>query len=149
MILLAAAALAALNPLTFFSGTTHGVGTIKILFKGTQTLRVSSLGRPDGHGGIHLDQNVTQGSEAPKARHWYLRPTSTTTLSGTLAPDASGPVTGSISGQSMTLAYPMKGGLTAAQSLNLQPGNHVLVNHMTVKKFGLTVATIDERITKD
>lgn len=148
MILLATAALTAMNPLTFFTGTTHGAGTIKILFKGTQALQVASHGRPDGHGGIILEQTVHQGSDAPKDRRWDLRPTSATTVTGTLT-DASGPVTGSISANAVSLAYPMKGGLTASQTLILQPGGRVLLNHMTVKKFGLTVATIDERITKN
>ena len=38
--------------------------------------------------------------------------------------------------------------LLAAAALS-QPGGRVLLNHMIVKKFGFTVATIDERITKD
>lgn len=149
MILLAAAALTAINPLAFFTGTTHGTGTMKILFKGSQALHVTSHGLPDGHGGISLDQDVTEANESSKRRHWELRPTSPTTLVGTLSPDASGPVAGAISGRTMTLAYSMKGGLTAAQTLTLQPGGVVLMNHMTVKKLGLTVATIDERITKE
>ena len=149
MILLAAAALAAMNPLTFFTGPSHGVGTIKILFKATQPLQVTSHGRPDGHGGIILEQTVHQGSDAPKTRRWDLRPTSIGTLTGTLTPDATGPVTGSVTGRALNLAYSMKGGLDATQTLILQPGGRVLLNHMIVKKFGLTVATIEERITKD
>ena len=149
MILLAlAASAAALDPLAFFSGASHGVGTIKIMFKGTQPLRVTSHGRPDGKGGIILDQTVHQGSDAPKVRSWNLRPTSATTITGSLT-DASGPVVGALSGDAMTLAYPMKGGLNATQTLVLQPGGRVLLNHMIVKKFGFTVATIEERITKD
>ena len=143
-----AATAAALDPMAFFSGPSHGVGTIKILFKDIQPLRVISNGRPDGQGGIILDQTIHQGSDAPKVRSWNLRPTSATTLTGTLT-DASGPVVGSVSGDAMTLAYPMKGGLNATQTLVLQPGGRVLVNHMIVKKFGFTVATIEERITKD
>ena len=149
MILLAAAALIALDPLSFFTGPTHGIGTIKIIFKGAQPIRVTSRGRPDGHGGMYLDQDVSEGGKPSQARHWYLRPTSATTVSGSLDPDASGPVLGSLSEQTLILSYPMKGGLTASQTLILQPGGRVLLNHMIVKKLGLTVATIDERISKD
>jgi len=150
MVILDAAALAAasLNPLAFFTGQSHGTGTIRVLFKGAEQLHVTSVGRPDGHGGIVLDQVVHQGSDPPKTRRWILRPNSPTTLGGTLT-DASGPVSGSVSGNTMSLAYPMKGGLSARQTLTLQPGGRVLLNHMTVRKFGLTVATIDERIVKD
>ena len=69
MILLAAAALTALNPLSFFTGPTHGVGTIKIMFKSAQRIHVTSRVHPDGNGGIYLDQDVTQGSEPSEARH--------------------------------------------------------------------------------
>ena len=149
-LLFAAAALAAasLDPLTFFTGRSHGTGTIRILFKRTQPLHVTSVGRPDGRGGIVLDQVVRQGSEPPKTRRWVLSPNSPTTLTGTLT-DASGPVSGSVAGNALSLAYRMKGGLSARQTLTLQPGGRVLLNHMTVRKLGLTVATIEERIVKD
>ena len=149
MILLAAAALTALNPLSFFTGASHGVGTITILLKGARPIHVTSRGRPDGYGGMYLDQDVIEGSKPSQARHWYLRPTSGTTLAGSLAPDASGPVEGSLSDHILTLSYPMKGGMTAAQTMVLQPGGRVLLNHMIVKKFGVTVARIEERISKD
>jgi hypothetical protein len=136
-----------IDPVAFFTGPSHGVGTISILFKGTQSLRVDSFGHSDGRGGIILDQTVYPGSDAPKNRRWALRPISSTTLTGALS-DASGPVTGSMSGNALNLAFPMKGGLNATQALILQPGGRILINHMTVKKFGLTVATIEERITK-
>jgi hypothetical protein len=149
MIFLAAAALTAMNPLDFFTGTTHGSGTMKVLLRGTEVLHVTGFGLPDGHGGLHLRQDVSEGNESPKTRHWDLHSTSSTTLVGTLTPDAIGPVIGVISGQAMTLNYSMKGGLNAAQTLTLEPNGRVLVNHMTVKKLGLTVAIIDERITKE
>ena len=137
-----------IDPLAFFTGPSHGVGSIKIIFKSSQPLHVTSNGRGDGHGGIFLDQVVRQGNEPPKKRSWHLRPVSTTALTGTLT-DASGPVTGSVSGSVLRLAYPMKGGLDASQTLTLQPGGKVLMNRMEVRKFGLTVARIDETITKD
>ena len=59
------------------------------------------------------------------------------------------PATVAISGQSKTLAYPMKGCRPAAQLLILQPGGSVLSDHITVKKCDFTVAAIDERIAKD
>ena len=148
MFLIAAAAVAALNPLSFFTGSTHGTGTIKVIFRASQPLKVSSHGRPNNSGGMQLDQSVVQGNEPAKVRHWDLRPTSANTLVGSLSPDAAGPVSGTMSKGVLTLAYLMKGGLTVAQTLKLMPDG-TLANHMTVKKFGMTVATIDERITKD
>ena len=42
----------------------------------------------------------------------------------------------------------MKGGLKAEQVLTIQPGGRTLVNRMTVRKFGIPVAHVDEVITK-
>ena len=42
----------------------------------------------------------------------------------------------------------MKGGLKAEQVLTIQPGGRTLVNRMTVRKFGMPVAHVDELITK-
>ncbi|CAM3102396.1 hypothetical protein SPAN111604_03735 [Sphingomonas antarctica] len=81
-------------------------------------------------------------------RHWDLRPTSPTTLVGSLSPDAVGPVSGTMSNDVLRIAYIMKGGLSVAQTLKLLP-NGVLANHMSIKKLGMTVATVDERITKE
>ena len=151
LLLLSATAVAqppALNPLVFFTGGSQGRGTIKIVFKTAQPLHVVSRGQADGKGGIILDQQVRQGDAPPKTRRWLLKPTSATTLTGTLS-DASGPVTGTVKGAVMTLAYPMKGGLEARQTLTLQPGGKILHNIMTVRKFGMTVARIDETITKE
>ena len=39
--------------------------------------------------------------------------------------------------------------MPAAQTMVIQPDGRLLLNHMIVKKFGLTVATIEERISKD
>ena len=33
----------------------HGVGSIKILLKAAQPIRVTSRGRPDSYGGMYLD----------------------------------------------------------------------------------------------
>jgi hypothetical protein len=149
MIILVAAALAAMNPLAFLTGSTHGAGTIKVIFKGIEPLQVIRHGSADGRGGIILEQSVRQGNEPLDIRHLELRPTSATTLTGSLTPDAIGPVRGSASANELKLAYSMKGGLAALQTLVLQQGGRVLLNHVIIKKFGLTVATIEEVITKD
>jgi hypothetical protein len=146
---LAGASLAAMSPLTFLTGSTHGTGTIKIILSGTETLHVVRHGSPDGRGGIVLEQSSRQGNKPAILRRLELRPTSAITLTGTLTPDATGPVRGSESGNALSLVYSLKGGLAAVQTLILQPGNRVLLNRVIIKKFGLTVATIEEAITKD
>lgn len=135
------------DPLAFFTGPSRGEGTLKVMTKPGVPIRVESNGRPDGKGGIILDQTVRQAGKPERVRRWNLRPISATRLTGTLS-DATSPVSGELSGNRLHLAYRMKGGLAAEQFLYLQPDERTLLNRMTVRKFGLVVARVDERIFK-
>ena len=66
---------------------------------------------------------------------------------GTLT-EASGPVTGEVVGNRLTLAFPMRGGLRVRQWLYLQPGGQVARNRLVVTKLGVPVASLDEVITR-
>jgi len=137
----------AFDPLDFFTGPSRGVGTLKIMTKPSVSIHVSSNGSPDGKGGLVLDQTIREGTKAKRQRRWVLRPTSPTTLSGTIT-DNPGRVRGRIEGDRMILNYTMKGGMKAEQVMTLQAGGRSLVNRMTVRKFGVAVAHVDEVITK-
>ena len=141
------ASAAGLDPLAFFSGRTRGNGELKVVLKAPVTISVDSRGKPDGHGGIVLDQIIREGSKPLRSRRWVLHPTSPTTLSGTLT-DAAGPVRGSVSGRVLKLYYTRKDGLRASHILILQPGGRTMTNRMTVKRLGLVVARVEEVIRK-
>ena len=141
------AAAPTLDPLSFFSGTLRGEGTLKVLTRPTVPVRVDSQGRPDGKGGLILDQTIREGSKPPRQRRWLLRPTSATTLSGTIS-DNPGKVNGRLDGNRMMLKYTMKNGLKMDQVLTLRPDGRSLDNRMTIRKFGVTVAHVNEVITK-
>jgi hypothetical protein len=53
-----------------------------------------------------------------------------------------------VAGPRATIRYRMKSGLAVAQQLALQPGGRTLLNRLTVTKFGIRVATLDETIRK-
>ena len=135
------------NPLAFFTGPSRGEGTLKVMTKSSVPIRVESKGRPDGKGGLILDQIIREGSKPARQRRWALSPTSPTTLKGTIT-DNPGPVTGRLDGNRLLLNYVMKGGFKAEQVLTIQPGGRSLVNRMTVRKFGIVVAHVSELITK-
>jgi hypothetical protein len=135
------------DPLAFFTGPSRGEGTLKVLARPGVPIRVESLGRPDGKGGMILDQTIREGSKPARQRRWVLRQTSPTTMSGTIT-DNPGPVKGRLDGDRLLLNYTMKGGLKAEQVLTIQPGGRSLVNRMTVRKFGVPVAHVNEVITK-
>ncbi|MEO5972131.1 MAG: DUF3833 family protein [Sphingomicrobium sp.] len=153
-IVLAAAVLAsapahaeALDPLAFFTDKTRGEGTLKIVFQSRVPVRIESFGRPDGRGGMTLDQTIHEGAKPPRDRRWVLRPTSPTTMVGTIT-DTPGQVHGRLSGNKLYLNYTMKGGLKASQVLTLQKGGRAIVNKMTVRRLGLVVARVEETIRK-
>jgi hypothetical protein len=143
----APAAPPAFDPLAFFNGASRGEGTLKVMTKPTVKLRVESVGRPDGKGGITLDQVIMEGSKAARKRRWVLRQTSPTTMTGTIT-DNPGPVRGRMERNRLLLSYTMKGGLKAEQVLTMQADGRSITNRMTVRKFGLPVAHVDEIITK-
>ena len=135
------------DPLIFFTGASRGEGTLKVLTKPSVPISVESQGRPDGKGGITIDQTIQEGSKPIRTRRWVLRQTSPTTMTGTIT-DNPGPVSGRLDGNRLLLNYTMKGGLKAEQVLTIQPGGRSLTNRMTVRKFGLAVARVEEVITK-
>ena len=136
-----------LDPLDFFTGETRGEGILKVLMKPATAVRSESRGTPDGKGGMILDQKVYEAGKPVRASRWTLKPTSKTTLKGTVS-NAPGPVTGRLSGNRLHLKYPMAGGLAAEQFMYLQPDRRTLLNRITVRKFGIIVARIEEKIRK-
>ncbi|MDQ3143640.1 MAG: DUF3833 domain-containing protein [Pseudomonadota bacterium] len=134
------------DPLAFFTGPSNGVGTLKVALSSPVTIRITSVGKPDGKGGIVLDQIIRQGDKPPRERRWTLRPTSPTTLTGTIT-DTPGKISGRMVDNRLLLDYKMANGMQAHQVLTLQPGGTVL-NRMTIKRFGMPVARVEETITK-
>lgn len=130
----------------FFAGRTAGQGSIKIIFKNAEALRVEGFGRMAQDGSLILDQTVWRGQRKPEKRQWRIRPAGTG-YAGTLS-DATGPVRGDAKGNLLHLSYPMKGGVQAEQWIYLQPDGRSAVNRMRVTKFGLEVARIEETIRK-
>ena len=125
-----------LDPLDFFTGETRGEGTIKLVMKPPAAVRAETRGTPDGKGGMTLDQKVYEAGKPVRIRRWVLRPTSKTTLTGTVT-DGAGPISGNLSGNRLHLKYMMKGGLAAETFMYLQPDRRTMRNHMTVPDVGL------------
>lgn len=143
----AGASASSFDPLAFFTGQTRGEGKLKIMLQRAVAIRVESRGKPDGRGGLYLQQTIYEGNKPARDRHWILRPTSATTLSGTIS-DNPGPVQGRLVGNVLRLNYSMNGGLKAEQTLAPDPSGKFVRNRMTVRRFGLVVAHIDEIIRK-
>ena len=145
-IVLPAAAGAKLDPVAFFAGRTYGEAKLEKVGSGPVQLRVDSVGRPSGDGLI-LDQIIREGDKPPRARRWTMRPVGPNRYSGTLT-DAAGPVSVRTKGPRAYISYTMKNGMTVEQQLALQSDRRTVLNHLTVKKFGMKVAELSETIRK-
>lgn len=142
-----AAAQPVFAPATFFAGRTEGRARLEVMFGSPRPVHIAGDGRVERDGTLVLDQAVTQAGKPPKRREWRIRETAPGRYAGTLT-DASGPVSGTVTGNCLRLRYPMKGGLNAEQWLYLQPGGRTALNRMSITKFGIPVARLEETITK-
>jgi hypothetical protein len=132
--------------LGFFSGNSEGDGTLKLPFSHEQ-VHVRSSGHLAHDGTLILDQAVAAGTKAVRQRQWRIREVAPGRYSGTLS-DAASPVVGERIGDRLRLRFRMKGGLAAEQWLAVAPDGQTARNRMTVRKFGIVVARLDETIRR-
>lgn len=136
-----------LNPIQFFAGQSEGSATLMKLFGGTEPVEVASHGVTDKHGRLILDQQIREGEQSPRKRRWIMQRISANRFTGSLT-DADGAVAVQTSGPRAFIDYRMKNGLDVNQELALQTGGKVVLNRLTVSKFGIPVATVRETIRK-
>ena len=134
------------DPVQFFTGHSEGQAKLHLVTGATRQVAVDSMGSPDGHGGVVLVQAIHEAGQAPRTRRWVLRPAGTNHWSGTLT-DAKGPVDVKRTPVDVVIRYRMKSGPQVEQHLKLASAG-VAENHMSVTRFGVEVATLDERIRK-
>lgn len=139
-------AVAALNPVLFFSGRSHGDGTLKIIFQKPKRIAVDSVGRPGRDGWLRLTQVIREPGKAPRRRTWRFRQTGPNRFRGTLT-DAAGPVRIELHGKRLRIRYTDKKRLDFEQWL-APAGPRRVRNTMRVSRFGITLARVDEVIRK-
>ena len=141
------AAAPAFPVLRFFEGKTEGKGSLNIAFQSPGSLDVRSRGTIESDGTLVLRQVIDQSGKPARQREWRIRELSPGRYAGTLT-DAEGPVKGEVSHNRLRISFRMKGGLDAEQWLTLAPDGRSAHNAMVVRKFGFTVAAVDETIRK-
>ena len=146
LLLLAQAPPAAPSPEQFFTGRTEGAGTVNVILSGRHSVRVRSVGRME-RGALLLDQVVQEEGKPARNRSWRLVRSGPNRFTGTLS-DARGPVTGEVAGNVLRLRYRTAEGPSVEQRITLQPGGRTAHNRMTFRRFGLTVATVEETIRR-
>ncbi len=141
----------AMRPENFFAGATSSSGVLENRAGApTRRLSVQGSGRVLPDGSFRLDQSVVFDQDAPHKRTWVMRRVDAHHYTATLT-DASGPVQAEVYGSLMHLRYPMKrpfGGVME-QWLYLQPDGRTVINEATIRVFGIVVAHLSERITRE
>lgn len=135
------------DAIAFFDGRAEGVASLKVIFKSAHSIRVHSHGVRQPDGSLVLDQIVEEAGKKPRKRQWRIRETSPNHYAGTLS-DAASPITGETQGNRLHLHFTMKGGMDTNQWLTLSPNGQSAHNILVVRKFGLTLAVLDETITR-
>jgi hypothetical protein len=134
------------DPIAFFSGGTEGNGRLKVLFRAPSEFRVHGRGRIEADGSLVLEQKIERPGHADKQRRWRIarRPEGGYTA---VLTSAEGPVAASVEGNLLRLDF-REDNLRVHQDILLAPDGRSAINHMSLKRFGLRVATIEERITR-
>lgn len=145
--LLLAQAPAATSPEAFFLGRTEGSGTVHIMLSGRHAVRHRSRGRLDRAGALIMDEVLEEEGKPARRRSWRLARAAGNRITGTIS-DASGPVTGEIEGNVLHLRYRLAEGPSVEQWITVHPGGRIATNRMTVRRFGLRVATVEEVIRR-
>ena len=134
------------DPIRYFSAPTEGVGTLHKLVGGSVPIHVRST----GHGNLDrltLVQSIREGARPARQRSWTIRRVGDGRYAATLT-DAVGPVSVTVRGGSAFIHYRMKGGLVVDQQLALQSNSMLVCNRLSVRKFGIRVARVNETIRR-
>ena len=137
----------AFDPVAFFTGATQGRGTLKEMLGNEKATRTVSVGKVDKGGWLVLDQKVAVEGDPVRQRQWRLKLVAPGKYRGTLS-DAKGPVEAEVTANSARIRFVMKGGIKVQQVLTPLPGGKAVINRATFRKFGMKVATLNERIEK-
>lgn len=135
------------DPIAFFDGHTEGDGRLKIMMSRSRRVRIVGQGLTAADGALTLVQRVEQEGKATRTRQWRLRSAGSANYVGALS-DAVGPVSANVVAARLHIRFAAKHGLGVEQWLDLEPGGRTAHNHLVVRKFGVTVATLEETIRK-
>jgi len=136
----AAVADSARAPLQFFNGKTEMVSTIKVIMKKPYHSRAIGNGRILTDGSLSLAQQVFDDGEPAKQRNWKIRQVASDRYTGTMT-EAVGPVVVEEVDGKYRFNYKMKGNLAVEQWVTPVPGGKSANSVVTVRKFGMKVAS--------
>jgi hypothetical protein len=128
------------SPLRFFEGATESVGTLSIAMHRPRSSRSHGIGSIAPDGSLRLVQRVEDEGQPPHLRHWNIRQISPGRFTGSMS-EATTPLRIEQVGDRYRFRFRMKGGLTVEEWLTPNAGGRSADNELTVRKFGIAVAT--------
>ncbi len=140
-----AATPARFDPAAFFTGLTESEGTLSQILTADRATHVTTFGTLQRSGEMVLEQDVQIGDQPSRHRTWRLRETTPGHFTGTIS-DAADDLSGTLSGNTLTLTYTMDNHLGVHQVITVNPGGQSARNVMRIRRFGITVARLEETI---
>ena len=138
---------AAGDPFSFFEGMTESVGTLKVVMHQPVHTRSIGRGEVESDGSLSLVQRVEDEGRPPYVRRWLIKQVAPRRFVGTMS-EASGPVTIDEVGDRFRFRLTMRGGLSVEQWLTPLPDGRSATSDMTVRKFGIAVASSQGTVRK-
>lgn len=134
------------DPLRFFEGKTESVSTVKVIFKKAYRTRALGTGHIE-NGRLELVQRVERDGHPTKIRRWSIHQVGPNHYSGTMN-EAVGPVDIQEVDGRYRFRFKMDGHLSVEQWLTPEPDWRSAGNSLTVRRFGIKVASSDGTIRK-
>jgi hypothetical protein len=128
------------QPLQFFSGRTEMISTVKVFAKKPYRSRTLGVGKILDDGSLALIQEVFDEGRAPERRSWKIRQLGPHRYGGTMS-EAVGPVVVDEVKGRYRFKFRMKGNLAIEQWLTPVEGGDSARSNLTVRKFGIRVAS--------
>ncbi len=144
-----------LDPAEFFTGRANSLGVMENR-RGAPVKRVTTTTTGHWEGAtLHLEQDIVVGDAKPQHRSWRIRRLDAHHFAATandMVGTASGEAYGNVFHWSFTLALSPGNPLANVQMsqwMYLQPDGRTLVNHSTIRKFGIVVAQVTEQFRRE
>lgn len=128
------------SPLRFFEGATESVGILSIVLQRPRSSRSHGTGSIASDGSLRLVQRVEDEGQPPHLRHWNIRQVAPGRFTGSMS-EATSPLRIERVGDRYRFRFRMKGGLSVEEWLTPSAGGRSADNELTVRKFGIIVAT--------
>ena len=135
------------SPLFFFEGATQSDGTLSVAMHKPTSTRSSGIGAIAADGSLSLVQHVQDQGTAPHMRHWVVQQIFPGHFTGSMS-EATSPVTIDQVGNRYRFRFTMRGALSVEEWLTPLAGGRSASDELSVRKFGIEVASSRGMIRK-